>query len=224
MYKVGQPYVVMGRRYVPSDDRDYDERGIASWYGPGFHGKSTANGERFDADTLSAAHKTLPMPSFVEVTNLDNGRKLTVRINDRGPFVGDRIIDLSRKSAQLLGLDRAGTGRVRVRRVFPDAKEMARISRGQGAVVPPVASPVVVPRADGPLWVQVAAVSDTGRASWLAGYLKDVGPAVVEATGTGLFRVRIGPFADGAAAASALAQVRAAGYEEARVVGGAPAN
>jgi rare lipoprotein A len=224
VYKVGQPYVVLGRRYVPSDDRDYDERGIASWYGPGFHGKSTANGERFDADTLSAAHKTLPMPSFVEVTNLDNGRKLTVRINDRGPFVGDRIIDLSRKSAQLLGLDRAGTGRVRVRRVYPDAKEMARISRGQGAVVPPVAAPVVMPRADGPLWVQVAAVSDAGRASWLAGYLRDVGPTAVEATGTGLFRVRIGPFSDSAAAASALAQVRAAGYDDARVTGGAPIN
>jgi rare lipoprotein A len=117
--KIGKPYTVFGKTYVPADDRTYDETGIASWYGPGFNALSTANGERYNQDDITAAHKTLPMPSWVEVTNLDNGRQLTVRINDRGPFVDGRIIDLSRRSAQLLGVDRVGLARVRVRRVFP---------------------------------------------------------------------------------------------------------
>ncbi|MFM9828783.1 MAG: septal ring lytic transglycosylase RlpA family protein, partial [Sphingomonas sp.] len=99
--KIGNPYQVLGKTYVPADDRSYDVRGIASWYGPGFHALNTANGERYDQDALSAAHKTLPMPSYVEVENLDNGRRLVVRVNDRGPFVDGRIIDLSRRSAQL---------------------------------------------------------------------------------------------------------------------------
>ncbi|WP_164156590.1 septal ring lytic transglycosylase RlpA family protein, partial [Sandarakinorhabdus rubra] len=118
--KIGKPYQVAGVTYYPADDRAYREEGVASWYGPGFHAGSTANGERYDQDDLTAAHRTLPMPSWVEVENLDNGRKLTVRINDRGPFAKGRIIDLSRKAAQLLGVDRAGTARVRLRRVYPD--------------------------------------------------------------------------------------------------------
>ncbi|WP_310474456.1 septal ring lytic transglycosylase RlpA family protein, partial [Sandarakinorhabdus sp.] len=109
--KIGKPYQVAGITYYPADDREYREEGVASWYGPGFHAGSTANGERYDQDDLTAAHRTLPMPSWVQIENLDNGRKLTVRINDRGPFARGRIIDLSRKAAQLLGVDRAGTAR-----------------------------------------------------------------------------------------------------------------
>ena len=101
--KIGKPYQVAGVTYAPADDRSYDAIGIASWYGPGFHALSTANGERYDQDGITAAHKTLPMPSYVEVENLDNGRRLTVRVNDRGPFVEGRIIDLSRRSAQFWG-------------------------------------------------------------------------------------------------------------------------
>ncbi len=144
--KIGNPYQVLGKTYVPADDRDYDTRGIASWYGPGFHALNTANGERYDQDALTAAHKTLPMPSYVEVENLDNGRRLVVRVNDRGPFVDGRIIDLSRRSAQLLGVDRAGTARVRVRRVFPDAETLA-------ALAPP---PVAAAQPPAPLRVPVA--------------------------------------------------------------------
>jgi rare lipoprotein A len=114
-YKVGRPYVVLGVRYVPGVDPDYDEAGIASWYGADFAGLLTANGETYDMNALTAAHKTLPLPSYVRVTNLDNGRSLVVRVNDRGPFVNGRIIDMSRRSAQLLGFERAGTARVRVR-------------------------------------------------------------------------------------------------------------
>ena len=131
--KIGQPYLVLGKWYYPKDDRDYDVTGVASWYGPGFHGLSTANGEPYDQDGITAAHKTLPLPCFVEVTNLENGRTLTVRINDRGPFVGERIIDLSRRSAQLLGIDRAGTAKVRVRRVFPERAEVAALAPSASA-------------------------------------------------------------------------------------------
>lgn len=124
-YKLGSPYQVGGRWYYPRDERDYQETGMASWYGPGFHNKRTANGERFDENGVSAAHRTLPMPSHVEVANLENGRRLVVRINDRGPFVGDRIIDLSRRAAQLLGIEAKGTARVRLRRVYPDREPHA---------------------------------------------------------------------------------------------------
>jgi rare lipoprotein A len=118
-YKVGKPYQVGGVWYVPREQPDYDVTGVASWYGDAFHQKATANGELFDMFAVTGAHTTLPLPSMVEVTNLDNGRKLTVRVNDRGPFVGDRIIDLSREAARQLGYERAGLARVRVRYVGP---------------------------------------------------------------------------------------------------------
>jgi rare lipoprotein A len=112
--KVGKPYTVNGRTYYPSQDRNYRQEGMASWYGPGFHGKSTANGERFDKYSLTAAHPTLPMPSLVRVTHLKSGRSAVVRINDRGPFSGGRIIDLSRKAAEEIGMIGEGIARVRV--------------------------------------------------------------------------------------------------------------
>lgn len=118
-YKTGDPYEVGGIWYVPHEQPNYDEVGIASWYGDAFNMKATANGEIFDMNQFSAAHTTLPLPSMVEVTNLDNGRKLTVRVNDRGPFVGGRIIDLSHAAARELGYERQGTARVRVRYVGP---------------------------------------------------------------------------------------------------------
>ncbi len=118
-YKVGAPYQVAGIWYVPKEDPTYDKTGIASWYGDEFHQKATANGETFDMNAVSAAHTTLPLPSMVEVTNLDNGKSLVVRVNDRGPFVGDRIIDLSHEAARQLGYDRAGLAHVRVRYVGP---------------------------------------------------------------------------------------------------------
>jgi rare lipoprotein A len=116
-YKVGKPYTVNGVTYRPRVQPGYDETGIASWYGPNFHGKYTANGERYDMNKLTAAHRTLPMPSYVRVTNLENGRALVLRVNDRGPFTKSRIIDVSRRAAQLLGFERSGTARVRVQAV-----------------------------------------------------------------------------------------------------------
>ncbi|MEO5338425.1 MAG: septal ring lytic transglycosylase RlpA family protein [Magnetospirillum sp. WYHS-4] len=124
-YKVGSPYQVEGIWYYPREDYDYDETGIASWYGPNFHGKLTANGEVYDQNDVTAAHKTLPMPSFVRVTNLENGRSLVVRVNDRGPFVNGRIIDLSRRSAQLLGVFQNGTAKVRVQIMAEESRAIA---------------------------------------------------------------------------------------------------
>lgn len=124
-YKVGKPYQVAGVWYYPKEDFDYDETGIASWYGPDFHAKMTANGETFDQNAVTAAHKTLPMPSVVRVTNLENGRTLVVRVNDRGPFVNGRIIDLSRRAAQLLGFEGSGTAKVRVQVLADESRVLA---------------------------------------------------------------------------------------------------
>ena len=114
-YQVGEPYQVSGIWYRPREEPGYDRTGRASWYGELFHGRRTANGEIYDMDRLSAAHPTLPLPIYAQVTNLNNGRSMVVRINDRGPFAHDRIIDLSRRSAEILGLRRRGTAPVRVR-------------------------------------------------------------------------------------------------------------
>jgi rare lipoprotein A len=114
-YKVGKPYQIHGVWYYPKDQPNYDEIGIASWYGYQFHNQYTADGEVFDMTLPSAAHKTLPLPSLVEVTNLANGKKLVVRVNDRGPFVDGRIIDLSKEAAAELGFVAAGVTKVRVR-------------------------------------------------------------------------------------------------------------
>jgi rare lipoprotein A len=113
-YRVGTPYMVAGRVYVPEEDQHYRAEGLASWYGDDFHGRETANGEVFDLNGISAAHPTLPLPCYARVTNLANGRSLIVRVNDRGPFYGNRIIDVSVKAAHLLGFHERGTGWVRV--------------------------------------------------------------------------------------------------------------
>jgi len=124
-YKIGKAYQVGGVWYYPQEDFDYDETGIASWYGPDFHAKLTANGEVFDQDAVTAAHKTLQMPSIARVTNLENGRSIIVRVNDRGPFVNGRILDLSRRSAQLLGMEGKGTAKVRVQVLNEESRILA---------------------------------------------------------------------------------------------------
>jgi rare lipoprotein A len=211
--KIGKPYQVFGVWYYPSDDRDYDETGIASWYGPGFHALDTANGERYNQDDLTAAHKTLPMPSYVEVTNLENGRKLVVRINDRGPFAKSRIIDLSRRSAQLLGVDKAGTAKVRVRRVYPDGRTIVALAAPPSPPLPPPAKP-----SGSASYVQVAALTDPGRIAWLKGYLSAFGPVSTESAPGGLTRVRLGPYEAVDDANASLAKLRAAGYTDARLI------
>ena len=113
-YRIGRPYIVAGRIYVPEEDVNYREEGTASWYGDDFHGRLTANGEVFDMGSLTAAHPTLPMPCYARVTNLSNGKSLIVRVNDRGPYHGNRLIDVSNKAAELLEFKGNGVARVRV--------------------------------------------------------------------------------------------------------------
>jgi len=114
VYRVGKPYVVAGRRYVPEEDPDYRAEGLASWYGEDFHGRLTANGEVFDMHSISAAHPTLPIPCYVRVTNLRNGRSIVARVNDRGPYHRNRLIDVSVRTAKLLDFHHRGLTRVRV--------------------------------------------------------------------------------------------------------------
>jgi len=238
--KIGKSYQVAGVWYYPADDGAYDEVGLASWYGAQFHGGQTANGERFDMDRVGAAHKTLPLPSYVEVTAIDSGRTILVRINDRGPFVTNRIIDLSRRSAQLLGIERSGVSRVRVRRVYPSDTDRLALRSGRAAaerayatsadlallrqrlaVRPPdpVAPPRVaaaVPVAAVPVggwFIQVAALGNRDKAEEIAEFVA----GRIEQAGA-LWRVRMGPYKSEADATSALAQVRSDGYQEARLV------
>ncbi|MFQ5953450.1 MAG: septal ring lytic transglycosylase RlpA family protein [Kiloniellales bacterium] len=154
-YKIGEPYQIDGAWYEPREDFHYDETGIASWYGPDFHGRLTANGEVFDQDDLTAAHPTLPMPSLVRVTNLENGRSVVVRVNDRGPFVRGRIIDMSRQAARLLGFESKGTAKVRVSIMGEDSRRLKRqmLARADGPRVAQ-ATPVLVPAAL-PAWSRV---------------------------------------------------------------------
>lgn len=198
-----KPYQIKGVWYYPHEDPDYDAKGIGSWYGEQFHNRRTANGELFDMDLPSAAHKTLPLPSLVEVTNLDNGRKMVVRVNDRGPFVDDRVIDLSRAAADQLGYRRQGVARVRVRYIGPAPKSV--FDARQYAAAPPPPAPTSRPtpqRDDTPLaWpsepapVKVALVAPTQSAS-------------VQPT----FRVQAGAFSDRQNAERAVAQLKTTGW------------
>ncbi len=130
-YKVGSPYEIMGQTYYPREDYKYSEVGIASWYGEDFHDKKTANGEDYDMNTLTAAHRTLPLPSIVKVTNLENGRSLVLRVNDRGPYAKNRIIDVSKRAAQLLGFQSKGTAKVRVEIMAKESVALKQALLGQ---------------------------------------------------------------------------------------------
>ena len=131
-YKVGAPYKIDGVTYTPQEEFNHVETGVASWYGPGFHGKSTANGEPYDQSARTAAHRTLQMPAIVRVTNLDNGMSTVVRINDRGPFARSRIIDLSRTAAQELDIVRNGTGHVRIEQLQAESLAVKDVATAGG--------------------------------------------------------------------------------------------
>ena len=256
--KIGDPFVIDGVTHIPRDVIDYDDVGYASWYGSEFAGRATANGEAFNPAAFSAAHKTLPLPSYVEVTALDSGRTILVRVNDRGPMDNRRLIDLSEAAARQLGIADKPTA-VRVRRVNPPLSEreqlraglgvperletpesLLKILRAKAAALPPATSvpavAVTAPRpvpvtkvpdpaaqvsitdpvataSSGQYVVQVAAFSTKERADAAA---TKVGGSVTAAGN--LWRVRIGPFADEAAAKNALAKAKAEGFGDARVM------
>jgi rare lipoprotein A len=190
-------YDVLGKRYfVLSSSTGYLERGVASWYGPGFHKIRTSIGEPYDMYGMTAAHKTLPLPATVRVTNLQNGRSVVVRVNDRGPFVGNRIIDLSYTAAARLDMLRNGTAMVEVRSLDEAASPAATAL--PAATAPPVPAPVSVPAA---LFIQAGAFSDPKNAERLLEELRGGGYGKVfvrdnEIAGRRMYRVRIGPVPD----------------------------
>lgn len=242
-YKLGSPYQIKGRWYYPEFDPSYDATGLASWYGAAFDGEDTANGEVFDRRILSAAHPTLPLPSIVRVTNMRNGRTLDVRVNDRGPFIGERLIDLSQAAARRLGFEDDGLAPVRVRflrladgRGTPPSPG-ARRARGElrptvAAAQPAVARPVAAPAAvrvasmpavcaPGPQFVQVGAFPDGPAAHRAVMQLGEVGQVVIDpvfAGGRALARIRMGPVATRAVALGVLERVQALGYRQATLV------
>lgn len=216
-YKVGDPYQVAGVWYVPKEQPNYDETGVASWYGDEFNMKPTANGEIFDMAALSAAHTTLPLPSIVEVTNLDNGRKLQVRVNDRGPFVGGRLIDLSHAAARELGYDQKGLAHVRVRYVGPaplggsDVRYASNTPRPAypttaSAPLAPVA-PVAVAAMPAFVPPQPVAVAATPLAPVTPGAEPAAQPVMAAAAPQGVYRVQAGAFSDAANAQRVATQL-----------------
>jgi rare lipoprotein A len=238
MYKLGQPYQIQGRWYYPNYDPGYDRTGVASWYGEPFHGRPTANGELFDRRVVTAAHPTLPLPSLVRVTNLDNGRELLVRVNDRGPFVGDRVIDLSQEAARRLGFERQGTTPVRVRFVgLADARgnpprptfESDRSPVREPSLQAPqlvAAQPttqVIAPRA-APCqgqFVQVGAFAEPARVQQVVARLNALEVLAVHVsaqTEDRLARVRLGPIPDPLTASAALDRLKQSGFPEAFIV------
>ena len=219
-------YDVMGKRYfVLSSSVGYVERGVASWYGPGFHKVRTSTGEPYDMYAMTAAHKTLPLPAYVRVTNLQNGRSIVVRVNDRGPFVGNRIIDLSYTAAAKLDMLRNGTAMVEVRSLEPVPADTPLLAQGSAPTATPNAltnsAPVAAPLTETPiiaaadlssggistvpvprtLFIQAGAFSDPKNAERLMQKLSGGGYGKVfvrdnEIAGRRMYRVRIGPVPD----------------------------
>lgn len=230
--KTGKPYRIAGKTYYPLESSaGYDRTGIASWYGRDFHGKKTANGERYDMHALSAAHKTLPLPTLVRVTNLENGRSIVVRINDRGPFVKSREIDLSYAAAKALGYDKKGTTRVRVQAL--DGSRTAVASSHQPVTTPTTASaakpaPILQSKSmqsEPPIpgmYVQLGAFGQTSNADRLRNTLKIEYPSVrvqpFMSNMRRLYRVRIGPYSDVRNIESTVLNLQEKGYNDAIVI------
>lgn len=208
-------YQVRGRWYRPEEQPNYDEVGLASWYGDQFNGRPTATGEIFDMHALTAAHKTLPLPGLIEVTNTANGRRVVLRVNDRGPFVDNRILDLSRGAAQELGLLQAGVGEVRVRYLGRAPRLGGGRPLQMAEAAPPRPQPMAEPRQ---FWVQAGAFSDGERARRAAETLGR--SARVDDQRQGLFRVLMGPWPDANAAERARQAAIAWGYADALLISG----
>lgn len=183
-YKVGKPYDIDGKTYYPAENWDYDETGVASWYGPGFHGKPTASGELYDQNATSAAHPTLPLPSIVRVTNLDNGKQVIARVNDRGPFAHGRLIDLSKGAARQIGLDVSGTAKVRVQLLRQESeiiKQVALQGGGRDAQMAAIANvDSTAPGATAPAPTAVASAPVTDRSVRVQQLPAPQGPTIAE--------------------------------------------
>ena len=228
--RYGNPetYEVFGKRYkLMKSGKGHVERGLASWYGPGFHSERTSSGEPYDMYAMTAAHKTLPIPAYVRVTNLENGRSVVVRVNDRGPFVNERIIDLSYTAASKLDMLRAGTARVEIR-VLDARSSAAPAPSGTTfqsiALTPPpqIVTGATTGATTGIRFLQVGSFASSANASALVARLTAAGiaGASVRETRVGdrlLYRVRVGPVVDAGQATRLTSQLRDAGIPDARL-------
>ena len=234
-YKVGKPYRVAGKIYRPAADPHYDRTGLASWYGTKFHGRKTANGDVFNMNALTAAHTTLPMPSYVRVTNMDNGRWLILLVNDRGPFVGNRLIDVSRRAAQLLGFEKKGVTRVRVQAVngprgqLPQQRVAEKKPAPQKAPVIQIQETVLVLEKPDQqqtdtgkkIYIQVGAYSDEGNAKKIVKAIHHISKTKidkVDINGQNLYRVRLGPHLTVELAEIILGRILSLGHNTARII------
>ena len=246
-YKIGNPYLIDGVSYYPHEDYNYSEIGMASWYGPSFSGGKTANGEIFDETKFTAAHRTLPMPSLVRVTNLENGIGITLKVNDRGPYARDRIIDLSSAAAEVLRIKEKGTARVRVEILPEESKnlkelaiasqntdiyepnityssaeiqpEQSKVQKPAPAPVEPAPAPVSAHNSD--YFVQVAAYSTYEKAEALKDKLTTFGTVKIfksVVNGETLYKVRLGEFTSKEEAEKVQKQVTDSGINGSRVI------
>ncbi len=220
--RYGNPihYEVFGKRYYVLESSDnFAQSGVASWYGTKFHGKRTSSGEPYDMYAMTAAHKTLPLPTYVRVTNLENQRQIVVKVNDRGPFVGDRIIDLSYTAAIKLDMTTKGTARVHVEALSPGDPDL------HGAVpaetIRAEQLPSIVASGGARVFVQVGAFSDSKNALRLEQRLREQGFVTVvrnsSEAGRTIYRVRIGPLADEAAFDHTMIRLRKLEYTDAHM-------
>lgn len=230
-YKIGKPYKIRGQWYYPAEDYGYSEVGTASWYGEDFHAKYTANGEVYNMHTLTAAHRTLPLPSIVRVTNLENGRSLVLRVNDRGPFAKNRIIDISKRGAQLLGFQNKGTAKVRVEIMAEESKDLkqAILNKTETKLAQQlpednagaVRSYTSQQALKGKYFVQAGSFSSREVADGLTARLTrfgNISTMPADVNGNRYYRVRMGPYTCEADARKALAQIENFGVAGAAVI------
>jgi rare lipoprotein A len=218
-----QPYTVLGRDYVPLREvRPFRQRGVASWYGRKFHGQKTSSGEIYDMYAMTAAHPTLPIPSYARVTNPANGRSVVVRINDRGPFIGSRIVDLSYSAAAKLGLVAGGSGQVILESVLPGEPTQTAVAPAPREEADDDAIARLAARADAPVlpevkdvggtWLQLGAFANRENAESFRAHLADqlatFGDGVVVRSHGDINRVQLGPFRDAAEARRVAAKLR----------------
>jgi len=240
IYKVGSPYTALGQYYTPREDYSYSETGMASWYGSDFHNKRTANGELYNMHAVTAAHRTLPLPSIVRVTNLENGKSIIARVNDRGPYVKNRIIDLSQKGAELLGYKMQGTTRVRVEILAKESKalkeamlsadnssktynEAIKYSNVTETKAPRAVNNTSKPADRGVYFVQVGAFSDLDKAKQMAESMKRFGPVSIHEaylSKEGIYRVRLGSYTSRDEAMQILDRLLDYGHADVTIVEG----
>lgn len=219
-----RPYTVLGKRYYPArTGKGYVTTGVASWYGQKFHGHLTSNGETYDMFAMTAAHKTLPLPSFVKVTNLDNGKTAIVRVNDRGPFHDNRVIDLSYAAAKKLGYHSKGTAPVKLEVIYVDESQQVTVGnnptvsweRFMGIEPEPVPE---MPAENG-IFIQVAALSDLERAQSISNVLSTLYQVPAELPQeNNIYKLRLGPLTDKFKAKMLLDDLKKNGYPSAYTV------